>query len=78
MTFVLNSPQLMQIAEKKFTPDLVKQMNLHRYLAIVCLVIGSLWSLQNIWQGDVTLFASHETGGATQVAQEASVQRASK
>ncbi|MCB0349628.1 MAG: hypothetical protein KDD38_00495 [Bdellovibrionales bacterium] len=50
MTFVLNSPKLMQIAEERFPTSLVQQMNMHRTLGIVCLVMGALWSLQNIWQ----------------------------
>jgi hypothetical protein len=50
MTFVLNSPQLMRIAEERFPTSLVQQMNMHRILGIICLVTGSLWSLQNIWQ----------------------------
>jgi hypothetical protein len=49
MTLVLNSAFLMKIAHKKFTPELVTQMNMHRSLAVVCLVVGSLWSLQNLW-----------------------------
>lgn len=50
MTFVLNSPQLMKIAQERFPTQLVQQMNMHRGLGIVCLVVGALWSLQNIWQ----------------------------
>jgi hypothetical protein len=49
MTFVLNNPVLMRLAADKFPPQLHQQMNAHRYLAIVCLVVGSLWSLQNLW-----------------------------
>jgi hypothetical protein len=51
MTFVLNMPPLMRIAERKFPHELLTQMNMHRTLAIICLVLGSLWSLQNIWFG---------------------------
>jgi hypothetical protein len=49
MTFVLNSPRLMQIAEEKFPTEMVQQMNMHRALGVVCLVVGGLWSLQNMW-----------------------------
>lgn len=49
MTFVLNSPRLMRIAEERFPPPLLQQMNMHRSLGIVCLIVGALWSLQNIW-----------------------------
>ena len=51
MTFVLNMPTLMRIAEEKFPQPLVQQMNMHRTLGVICLVLGALWSLQNIWFG---------------------------
>ena len=50
MTFVLNTPHLMKIAEERFPTSLVQQMNMHRTLGIICLIMGALWSLQNIWQ----------------------------
>ena len=50
LTFVLNVPALMKLAEERFPLPLLKQLNMHRGLALVCLVIGSIWSLQNIWQ----------------------------
>lgn len=49
MTFVLNSPRLMELAERRFPPDLLQQMKMHRALGLVSLVIGALWSLQNLW-----------------------------
>ena len=49
MTFVLNSKVLMRLADEKFPPEMVTQMNTHRTLALIWLVIGALWSLQNIW-----------------------------
>jgi len=49
LTFVLNTPALMKLAEEKFPPQLHQQMNNHRILAIVCLVVGALWSLQHLW-----------------------------
>lgn len=49
MTFVLNSPQLMRIAEERFTAPIIAQMNMHRGLGIVCLFVGGVWSLQNLW-----------------------------
>ena len=49
MTIVLNIPALADLAEKKFPPPLLQQMNAHRALAIVSLVVGAFWSLQNIW-----------------------------
>lgn len=49
MTFVLNNQKLMAIARDRFPIDLLKQMNAHRKLAIVCLIIGGPWSLQTLW-----------------------------
>ena len=49
LTFVLNSPKLMSLAEEKFPTQLVRQMNAHRILAIICLFVGGLWSLQSLW-----------------------------
>lgn len=49
MTFTLNFPQLMVLAEKHFPQNLLKQMMAHRVLALVSLIVGSLWSLQNLW-----------------------------
>ena len=49
MTFVLNSPFLLKIAEEKFTYELNQQMKAHRGLALICLLVGSIWSLQNLW-----------------------------
>ncbi len=49
LTFVLNSPRLMTLAEQKLSPELLRQMNGHRILAIVCLAVGSVWSLQSLW-----------------------------
>jgi len=51
ITFVLNTPALIKIAEKRLNHDLLKQMNAHRQLAFVCLIIGGIWSLQNLWVG---------------------------
>lgn len=49
MTFVLNTPVLIEIAEKKFPPRLLSQLKSHRFLGVVCLCLGTFWSLQNIW-----------------------------
>lgn len=49
MTFVLNSPGLMKIAEERLTAPLIAQFNMHRGLGLVCLVVGGFWSLQNLW-----------------------------
>lgn len=49
MSMVLNNQPLMELAQKKFPPPLLQQMSSHRYLAVICLVVGALWSLQNMW-----------------------------
>ena len=49
MTVSLNSNFLVKIANEKFPPQLVQQMNMHRGLGLVCLLVGGLWSLQNLW-----------------------------
>ena len=51
MTLTLNSSWLMKIAEQRFPAQLHKQMNAHRGLGVICLCVGSLWCLQNIWLG---------------------------
>lgn len=50
MTFVLNS-SLMEIAETRIPIQLLNQFKAHRNLGVVCLVVGALWSLQNLWFG---------------------------
>ncbi len=49
MTFVLNIRPLAELAERRLPPQLLQQMNVHRTFAVISLVIGALWSLQNIW-----------------------------
>lgn len=49
MTFVLNHPALMELAENRMPHSVLQQMRGHRVLALVCLGVGSIWSLQNIW-----------------------------
>ncbi len=49
MTFVLNCAPLVRIAEDRFPATLLTQMRSHRLLALFCLLLGALWSLQNLW-----------------------------
>lgn len=49
LTFVLNQPRLMEIAEQRMPRPVLEQMKAHRVLAWVCLAIGFPWSLQNLW-----------------------------
>jgi hypothetical protein len=48
-TFVLSSPQLMTIAEERLAPEMVNQFKTKRALGKFCLLLGGLWSLQNLW-----------------------------
>jgi hypothetical protein len=49
MTLVLNSPLLSGLAENRLPPHIHHQLKAHRGLGLLCLVVGGLWSLQNIW-----------------------------
>jgi len=49
MTFVLNTPALVELAETRLPYAVNQQIKGHRGLALICLVAGGLWSLQNIW-----------------------------
>lgn len=49
VTWVLHSPRLWQGAEQRLPGTLLHQLKLHRGLALVCLVVGGLWTLQLIW-----------------------------
>lgn len=48
MTLVLNSPRLMELAENRISEPLLVQFKLHRGLGLVCLILGGLWSAQNV------------------------------
>ena len=49
MSFVLHNKKLMKLAHERFPQHLVQQMETSKYLALFCLVTGTLWSLQNLW-----------------------------
>jgi len=49
MTFALNVPSLARIADERLPAPLVAQWRGHRVLAMLCLMIGALWILQNLW-----------------------------
>lgn len=49
MTLVLNTDFLLKIAEEKLPRTMYMNFMGHRYLGLICLLVGSLWSLQNIW-----------------------------
>ncbi len=49
MTFVLHTPFFSELAEHRLSPVLNQQIKAHRGFGLLCLVFGSLWSLQNLW-----------------------------
>lgn len=49
MTVALNIPVLVRLADERLPRHLVAQWRAHRALAMVCLWVGALWSLQNLW-----------------------------
>lgn len=55
MTFVLHFRPLVELAESRLPLEIHKQFNAHRGLALVCLAVGSVWSLQNLWLGATPL-----------------------
>lgn len=48
ISFVLQIPGLLKIADDRLPPRFINQLKAHSGLAFFCLVIGSLWSLQNL------------------------------
>lgn len=49
MTLVLNSSYLARLADERLPQTLVTQWRSHRGLALVCLMVGAAWILQNLW-----------------------------
>lgn len=49
MTVVMTHPTLVKLSEDRMPEAVHKQLQAHRVLGFVCLLIGSLWSLQNLW-----------------------------
>lgn len=49
MTILLNSNFFVQIAQEKLSAEMYVQYSSHKHLGFVCLVVGGLWSLQNLW-----------------------------
>lgn len=47
--FVLNFPPLVKIAEQRLPIQYWQQLKMHRALSLFSLILGGLWSLQNIW-----------------------------
>lgn len=49
VSFVLASEPLMKVARERLPQDLVGQLVAHRTLGHLCLWVGGLWILQNLW-----------------------------
>ena len=49
MTFTLHHPKLQELAETRLPYAVAQQMKAHKSLGLICLVVGGMWSLQNIW-----------------------------
>ena len=49
MTVALNLPAVEKLADSNFPSDIVAQWRSHRGLAALCLGVGGLWILQNLW-----------------------------
>ncbi len=49
MTVFLNTSKVQKLAEKHIGHEQLKQMHMHRGLALVCLFVGAFWSLQSLW-----------------------------
>lgn len=51
IVFVLTNPKLLEMAEKRMPSPVWSQMAQKRPLGLICVVVGGLWSLQNLWLG---------------------------
>lgn len=49
MTFTLFHPKLVQLAEERLPYETLVAFKAKKGLALICLSVGSLWALQNIW-----------------------------
>ena len=49
MTLVLSSQTLMKIAETRLPAYFQQRFRAQQGLGMICLVVGTIWSLQNIW-----------------------------
>jgi hypothetical protein len=49
MTFILNSEFFLKLAEEKLPRPLYLNFMSHRLMGFICLIVGGLWSLQNLW-----------------------------
>lgn len=53
LTLILNSEFFLNLAQEKLPKNLYVQFVGHRFLALIFLGVGSVWSLQNIWYSNL-------------------------
>ena len=49
MTVLLNSHWALRLAETRLPARIYTQFTSHRVLGLICLLVGMVWSLQNLW-----------------------------
>ena len=49
MTFVLGNKTLMTLARERLPNNVYERFRSKHVLSIVCLAVGTVWALQNIW-----------------------------
>lgn len=49
MTWVTHSEKLRKVADQSMSPELVHWFYGHRILGTICLLVGSLWSIQRVF-----------------------------
>jgi hypothetical protein len=49
VTFVVTNPTLVRLAEERLPSDIWEKFQAKRPLGLFCIVVGGIWSLQNIW-----------------------------
>lgn len=53
LTLILNSDFFLKLAQEKLPKNLYAQFVGHRFMALIFLAVGSVWSLQNIWYSNL-------------------------
>lgn len=51
MTMLLNAEWSQKLLQERLPAALAQQFLAHRWLGLVCLGVGTVWSLQNLWLG---------------------------
>ena len=49
MSFALNAPALVRIADERLPEQMVAQWRGNKGFAMICLFVGAIWILQNLW-----------------------------